>query len=182
MGHVAGSLAGFDVTVVQSQGDQLLKAGIDLVVHGGVLWDDAAELLQQAAAAVIVVAFRVLQSLSVVGRGLLDRLQRVGLGLSGAGALHGLRARRNPGNPALASVVLLLLGLATGGGSIRGAQSVRRGVVVNPSHVVKKIPPTRESKSGNGAVASLEEAQVGVVTVTMQSVGLPFVAEQAGIG
>jgi hypothetical protein len=52
---------------------------------------------------------------------------------------------------------------------------------VNPLHVVKKVPPTGESKSRNGSVASLKQAQVSVISVTVESMGFTLVTEQAGI-
>jgi hypothetical protein len=64
----------------------------------------------------------------------------------------------------------------------RGASSLGRGVVVNTTHVVKEVPSTRESISRHRSVASFEQAKVGVVTVTVESMGLALVAEQTGIG
>jgi hypothetical protein len=53
---------------------------------------------------------------------------------------------------------------------------------VNTTHVVKEVPSTRESISRHRSVASFEQAKVGVVTVTVESMGLALVAEQTGIG
>lgn len=49
-------------------------------------------------------------------------------------------------------------------------------------HVVVQIPSTRKSESRNGTITSLPQAQVGVVSVAMESVGLALMAEQACIG
>lgn len=46
-------------------------------------------------------------------------------------------------------------------------------------HVVVQVPSTGEASSGNGPLTSLPEAQVGVVSVAMESVGFALVAEQA---
>ena len=53
---------------------------------------------------------------------------------------------------------------------------------MHTSHVVKQIPPARESVSWDRSVTSFEEAQVGVVSVSMESVGFSFVAKETGIG
>jgi hypothetical protein len=52
---------------------------------------------------------------------------------------------------------------------------------MNPLHVVKKVPPTRKSKSRNGSVASVKKAQVRVISVAVESMGFTLVAEQASI-
>jgi hypothetical protein len=101
-----GSLAGFNVTVVQSQSDQFLKAGIDLVVHGRILRGDVAEFLEQARAAVEVVSLGILEPLAVVACGLLESLQGAGLRVRGSRPLHCLRTRCTSDSP-LASARLL---------------------------------------------------------------------------
>ena len=53
----------------------------------------------------------------------------------------------------------------------------RGDVVVDTTHVVVQVPSTWESKSGHGSLASFEEAQVGVISVAVESVGFTFVAE-----
>lgn len=58
--HLGRSLASFNVTVVQTQRNQLLEAGIDLFVHSWVLRGDAAELLKQAGTAIVVVPLCIL--------------------------------------------------------------------------------------------------------------------------
>lgn len=57
---LGNGLAGLNVAVVQTQREQFLKAGIDLLVHRGILWCDLAEILQQTRAALVVVALGVL--------------------------------------------------------------------------------------------------------------------------
>lgn len=54
------------MAVVQSQGNKLLKASIHLLMHSGILRHDLANLLEQPRTAVVVVALRILQALSVV--------------------------------------------------------------------------------------------------------------------
>jgi len=49
-------------------------------------------------------------------------------------------------------------------------------------HVVVQVPSTRESESRNGTITSLPQTQVGVVSVTMESVGFALMAEQACVG
>lgn len=65
-GKLRGSTAGFQLPVVQTQGDQFLKAGIDLLMHGRVLRGDIAQFFQQTGPAVIVVPLRILQPLAVM--------------------------------------------------------------------------------------------------------------------
>lgn len=172
------SLAGFNVAVVESKGNELLKAGIDLLMHGRILGRDVGELLKQPGPAVVVVSLRILESLVVVSRSLLGSLERVGLGLGGTSALHGGGAS-DPSNSTLASARLLLLGRSSGRGSIRGAVPVRRGKVVHTSHVVEQIPPAGESVAGHRPVTTLKQAQVGVISVTVESMGFALVAEKA---
>jgi hypothetical protein len=170
------------MTVVQSESDQLLKAGIGLLVHRGILGSDVAQLLEETGAAVVIVPFRVLEPLIVVGWGLLDRLEGVALGLAGASALHGLSAR-DASHPTLASGGLLLLrSLADSGGSVRRARTVRRSIVVDTPHVVKKVPSAGESISGNGTVASFKEAEMRVVSMAMESMSFALVTEEACVG
>lgn len=117
-----------------------------------------------------------------MGGGLLGRFERVGLGLGGASALHGLRSR-NTSHPTLASNGFLLLSsLAGSWGSIWGAGSVRRSIIVDAPHVVKEVPPTGKSISGNRTVASFKKAKVRVVSMAMESMSFALVAEEACIG
>ena len=53
---------------------------------------------------------------------------------------------------------------------------------MDSAHVVEEVPSARESKTRNRAVAALEEAEVRVVAVAMEPVGLAFVAEEACVG
>lgn len=171
------SLAGFNVAVVKSKCNELLKAGIDLLMHGRILGRDVGEFLEQPGPAVVVVSLRILESLVVMSRSLLGSLERVGLGLGGTSALHG-GGSSDTSNSALASA-RLLLGRSSSGGSIRGAVPVRRGKVVHTSHVVEQIPSAGESVTRNRPVTTLKQAQVGVVSVTVESMGFALVAEKA---
>jgi hypothetical protein len=53
---------------------------------------------------------------------------------------------------------------------------------VDTTHVVVQVPSPWESISWDGAVATFPQAEVGVISVSMQSVGFTFVAEQTGVG
>lgn len=85
--QLGNSLAGLNVAVVQAQGEKLLKASIDLLMHGSVLWGDFAQFLKQTLTALVVVAFCVLQALAML-RGCLGCLDGSSLGMDRAGALH----------------------------------------------------------------------------------------------
>ena len=52
---------------------------------------------------------------------------------------------------------------------------------MDPAHVVVEIPPSREAIARDGALAGGEEAQVGVLAVTVHSVGFSLVTEEAGV-
>lgn len=103
------------MAVVQSQGNKFLKAGIHLLMHSGILRHDLANLLEQPRAAVVIVALRVLQALSMVRGGLVGSLNRAGL-RGRPGALHGCCAR-GAEHALLTAQVLLPLGCGAGGGS-----------------------------------------------------------------
>lgn len=179
---MSSSLAGFDVTVVQSQGDQLLKASIDLLMHGRILGSDVAEFLKQPRTAVVVVPLGILEPLVVVVGGLLGSLQGIRLRVGGSRSLHCLRTGGTV-DPPLASSCLLLLGsLNTRRGVLRRTGSLRRRIVVNTTHMVEEVPSTRESISRDGSITSLKQAKVGVIAMAVESMSLAFVAEQAGIG
>lgn len=179
---MCGSRTGFELTVADSQGDELLKAGIDLLVHGRVLGSDVSQLLKQARAAVVVVALRILEPLPMLGS---VGLNAGSLGRSGLGALHSRGTAYGLGDPPLAhagTVLFLACGdRATGSCGFRGAGLIRGSVVVDTLHVVKKVPATGESKSRDGSVASFKEAEMRVVSVTVESMGFTLVAEQASI-
>lgn len=53
---------------------------------------------------------------------------------------------------------------------------------MNPPHMVEKIPPARESISGNRSITSFKEAKMGVISVAMESMSLPLMSEKASIG
>lgn len=182
IGHLGNGLAGLDMTVVQAEGEEFLKAGIDLLVHRGVLRGNLAELLEQPRATLVVVPLGVLQALAMLRAGL-GGLDGTGLGMDRAGALHG-RGRGGARDSSLLAVDRLLL-LGRGGAGWRRlgrAVALRGRVVVHPPHVVEQVPSTRESISGHGSLASFPQAEVRVVSVAMESVGLALVTEEAGIG
>lgn len=175
-----GNLAGIDAAVVDSKGVQLLKAGIDLLVHRGILRGDLPELLQQTFAALIVVPLSILQALSELGIGLVD-LGRSVLGVDRAGALHGGRRGRAGNSTSLAAGSLLLLGWGAGWRGLWGAESLGGLVIMHTSHVVIKVPSTGKSISWGRSFTSLPQAEVRVVSMAMQSVGFALMAEQARI-
>lgn len=49
-------------------------------------------------------------------------------------------------------------------------------------HVVVQVPSTWETVSGDGALASFPQAEMGVVAVAVESVGFALMAEQACVG
>lgn len=55
-------------------------------------------------------------------------------------------------------------------------------VVVHTLHVIAEVPLAREAVALNGTLAALIDAEEGLVTVSMQSVSLTFVTQQAGGG
>ena len=55
-------------------------------------------------------------------------------------------------------------------------------VVVNASHVVLEVPVPGESITGDGTVATLVSAQVGLVAMAVHGVSLTLMAQQAGCG
>lgn len=156
-------LTSVDLPITQPQSDELLKAGINLLMHGGIPGRDIPELLEQPRAAVEVVPFGILQSLAMVGSSLLGSFQGVGLGLSGSSPLHCLSSG-GAQNALLATDggILFLRGLVIGGAGgshgrgLWGTGTLRRGVVVHSPHVVVEIPPTGKSVSRNRPVASFK--------------------------
>lgn len=178
---MGNGLAGLSLTVGDPEGNELLEAGVNLVVHGRILGTDVAKLLKEATVAVIVVPFSGLDVLAVVGSGLLEGLQWVCLGLGGASSLHGLSSA-DTSDSALASSGFLLFGLIGGGRSIRGAGALRGSVVVDSPHVVKEIPTAGETVSWDGTVTSFKEAKVGVISVSVKSMGFALMTKQACIG
>lgn len=115
-------LTSIDLAITQSQSDELLKAGIHLLMHGGIPGCDVAELLEQPRAAVEVVPLGILQSLAMVSSSLLGSLQGIGLGLSGPSPLHRLSSGGTE-NPLLApdgGILFLRGGLVGGAGGSHG--------------------------------------------------------------
>lgn len=180
IGHVRNSLAGLNLAVVQTQGEQLLETGVDLVVHGSIPRRDVTQLLQQTRAALDEVLLGILEALSKAG-GSLGGLDGASLGVDGAGALHG-GSRGGTGDSSLAASGLLLLDLTSARRGLRRAVALGGGIVVHTTHVVVKVPSPWESISWNGPFAALPQAEVGVISMAMQSVGFTLVAEQTGVG
>lgn len=56
------------------------------------------------------------------------------------------------------------------------------GVVVDSAHVVIEVPAAGEAVAWNGTIASIEEAEVGVVAVAVEAVCFALVTEEAGVG
>ena len=53
---------------------------------------------------------------------------------------------------------------------------------VHALHMITLVPAAREAVALLGSFAIWEKANIGVVSVVMQSMGLPFMAEKASIG
>lgn len=190
VGHLGNGIAGLKVAVLQTQGVQFLKTGVDLLMHGGILGGNLGEFVDQTGAALVVVALGVLETLAVLGNSLVS-LVGTGLGVNRAGTLHswGRGGARNPSSLTVGSRRILLLGWSTGRGLGRaglgsrlGSGTVAGNVVVDALHVVVQVPSTGESKSGYGSLASLKQAQVGAFSVAVHSMGFALVAEEACVG
>lgn len=95
-------MAGLEVAVLQTEGVQLLKAGIDPLMHGGILGGDLGQFINQTGTALVVVALRILETLAVLSRGL-GSLGGTSLGMNRAGALHG-RGRGGTRDPSSLAV------------------------------------------------------------------------------
>jgi hypothetical protein len=181
-GHLGCRRAGFKLAIIQSQSNELLKAGIDLLMHRGILRSNRADRLEKSRTAVVVIPFRSLESLSVVCRSV-RRLRRIPLRGGGTASLNRLTTdSSSPGNFSLAHGILLLGALAASGGCLRGTGLFRRSEVVNPLHMIEKVPSAGKSISWDRPVTSFKNAEMGIVSVTVKSVSFPFVAEKAGIG
>lgn len=146
------------MAVVQTEGKQFLKAGIDLLVQGGVLRCDLPEFLEESRPTLVIVPLGGLQALAVLCVRL-GSLGETGLGMHGAGAFH-RRCRGGARHSPLAAGGFFLLGwgCCPGGRGLGRAVSLRGRVVVYPPHVVVQVPSTWESVSGNGPFTSLPEA------------------------
>lgn len=120
----------------------------------------------------------------MVRSGLVRGLERVGL-RGGPSALHGGGAR-GAEDALLAAQVFLLLGCVAGGGrggrGFGGAGVLGGGVVVDSTHVVVEVPAAGEAVARDRAVASFKEAEVGVVAVAVEAVGLALVTEETSVG
>lgn len=151
-------LAGLDLTEIQAESEQLLEAGVDLLVHGNILGVDLGEFIDQTRAASVVVVLGCAQALSMLG-GILGSLNRTGVGVDGAGALHGWgRGGTRDTSPLAAGSRgrgILLLGWNGDRGSLGRAVALGGDVVVDTTHVVVQVPSTWESISGNRAFATL---------------------------
>lgn len=168
--HVGVDLAGLDLTEVQAEGEQLLEAGVDLLMHGDILGVDLGKFLDQTGAAGVVVVLGCAQALSMLG-GSLGSLDGTGVGVDGAGALHGWGRGRTCDASSLAAGSrgrgILLLGWNGNWRSLGRAVALGGDVIVDTTHVVVQVPSTWESISRNGAFATLPQAEVGVVSMAM---------------
>lgn len=127
----------------------------------------------------MIVALRILESLPV-----LDWVgfHGVPLGRSRFGPLHGWCCDRlGDLSLAYAGRVLLLQNLASGiclwRTGLFGAS-----VIMHSFHVVKEVPSPGKSISRNGPFTSFENAQVWVVSMTVESMCFTFVTEKTSIG
>lgn len=111
------NLASVELAVGESKGEELVESGIDLVVGGHVLRSHFSDMLKETCVALVEVPFGILQTLSVLGSGL------VGLGRSvrvdRAGALHGGCRGWAGDSTSLAAGSFLLLGWGCGRGGLR---------------------------------------------------------------
>jgi hypothetical protein len=103
----------------------------------------------------------------------------VALRRGGLGAFHRGTADGLGDLPLTHAGAVLSLGSdrATGSCGLRRAWLILGSVVMNPLHVVEKVPPTRKSKSRNSSVASVKETQVRVISVAVESMGFTLVTE-----
>lgn len=163
--HVGNSPAGLNMAVVQTQGEQFLETGVDLLVHGGILRGNVAKLLQQTRAALEEVLLGILEALSKAS-GSLGGLNGAGLGVDGASALHG-GSWSGTGDSSLAASGFLLLDLTSAGRGLGRAVAFGSGIVMHATHVVVKVPSPWESISWNCAFAALPQAEVGVISMAV---------------
>lgn len=49
-------------------------------------------------------------------------------------------------------------------------------------HVVMKVPASGKSISDNGSFATLEEAEMGILSMTVHTMGFTLMTEKTGIG
>ena len=174
IGHVGNSLAGLNLAVIQTQGVQFLETGIDLLVHDGILGGDGTQLLEHTRAALEEVLLGVLEVLAKTSGSLASF--GAGLGVDGTSTLHGGR-RGGTGDSSLAASGLLLLDLTSTGRGLGRAVALGGSIIVHATHVVVQVPSPWESISWNGAFTALPQAEVGIISMAMQSVGLALVAE-----
>jgi hypothetical protein len=159
-------VAGLDVAVVQTQGEELLEAGIDRLMHGSILRGDVTELLKQTRAAPVVVLLGVLETLFKASGGSHIGLDGACLGLDGAGTLHG-GGRGDTGDSPLAGSGFLLLNLTGTGRGLRRAVALGGGIVVHAAHVVVEVPSPWESIAWDGTFTALPQAEMRVISMTM---------------
>jgi hypothetical protein len=100
--HTSYSMAGLEVAVLQAKGVQFLQAGVDLLMHGGILGGNLGEFIDQTSANLVVVTLGVLETLAILGRGL-GSLGGTSLGVDRASALHsrGRGGTRDPSSLAV---------------------------------------------------------------------------------
>jgi hypothetical protein len=59
--------------------------------------------------------------------------------------------------------------------------TLRGGIVVDTTHVIVEVPSPGESIAWHGTFTALPQTEVGVISVSMESVGLTLVAEEASV-
>jgi hypothetical protein len=174
-------LTGLDMPIIQSERDQLLEASIDFLVHGRILGRNVTKLLEQSAPAVVVIRFGSQKPLTVVA-GSLARFHGICLRVDRPGPLHGLSSRGASHSSLTSGILSLPRSLTAGWGGVRRTGPLRRRIVMDPPHMVKKIPPAGKSVSWHRSVTSFKEAEMRVISVAVESVGLTLVAEKTCIG
>lgn len=167
------------MAVVQSKRDQFLEASIDLFMHSRILWRDVAKLFKQSGATVKIIALCVQESLSIMRR--VSRLPGTCLGLVGASPLHHLSSSHSIDASLACRRLLSLSSFSNGGGVLRRTKLLYGSEVVDSPHMVKKIPPAGKPVSWNRPFATFEKAKVRIVSMSVESMRLPLVAEKARI-
>lgn len=137
-------------------------------------------------------ALQPVEAVKVIPMGILKLLVNLSLGLGSFGALLGL-SRAGPLHQCcsggslsfpFASRIFLLLGALGRArrGSLWRTDSLGRRIIMDPLHVVMKVPASGEAVSNNGSFAILEETEMGIFSVAMHTMGLTLMAEKTSIG
>lgn len=119
-----------------------------------------------------------LHNLAAVHPLLQQGLGRRLLGLSGLNRLHRCLAAGNGLGLRSIRLSLAALGLLVGSRGRRASGATV--VVVDTLHVVSEVPLARKTISGDSTLTSFIHAQEGLVTMTMKTVRLTLMTEEAG--